>query len=461
MIEQEILELKIDTGEWAGQKYSIPLGALRTVGRERGADFVVEIDPTISRIHFEINFAQKPPQLRDRGSSNGTVLNGRKITQRETLNNGDTIRAGKTTFSVEMIQTESNDSRREPRERSSYAIEPPPVQMPSKPSPAARSETPAPLQEPGTDEVDPKQLETPSGFFDFPEQIQESSKDSDPLRSDFVFIDKQEEPRPVEIPLQKLREDGPVWIDPFPPEVEWPSDPVVEPMDENTDEEPYPSGIDLSDFDNYQSSSPIDESRKIVAKATPQSNVRAAPDNVGLRRYRLHKSPEIAYPSFLSSLFEQGEFLVVAHFRKIGKSNPSDLVPLELFPNAKTLDGLLPMAFLGDDWARFANHNLTRELVANDAIVTLLGRDCMSHARTLNQGALPGFSVADGFLGWFWPSQLKLMLTSSSDSSITNWFRNESLGLVFPNNPESCIDCIMHGPFGYDMESLGFDRTRS
>jgi pSer/pThr/pTyr-binding forkhead associated (FHA) protein len=461
LIEHEILELKIDTGNWAGQKYSIPFGALRTVGRERGADFIVEVDPTISRVHFEISFNQMPPQIKDRGSSNGTFLNGRKISQRESLQHGDIVRAGHTTFSIHVAPVVSNDFENDSHGQYSRPVEPLPVQSVSKSALEPGQEWPSLLPEPLIDEVEIEQVQGQHGDLVLPNKGVETSEETGSSGFSFDFIHEKDKPKPHEAAKQKAAsEDGPIWVEPF-PEVDDPlPEPWVDASDENPVEEPYPTGIDLSDFDNYESSSPSDGSRSVVANSSPQSKVRQHLDNTGLRRFRLHKSPEFAYPAFLRSIFEQCEFLVVAHFRKIGKSRPVELEPIELFPNVSPLDGVMPMAFFGDDWSRFADHSLTRELVANDAIVTLLGRDCVSLARILNQGALPGFSVADGFIGWYWPSQLKLMLNSSSDSSIANWFRSESLGLVFPNNPESCIDCIMYGQSNYDIESLGFDRTQ-
>lgn len=461
MIEQEILELKIDTGAWAGKKYSIPFGTLRTVGRERGADFVIEIDPTISRVHFEVDFNQKPPQLRDRGSSNGTALNGRKITKREPVRHGDTIKAGQTIFSIEMAPVIALDINENSHERSHFqdVIEPPPIQTPSRPSPVLGSYTSEPIQELNTDEIDLHQIPALSSPIESPKLPDNSTDRREGSGTPFVFVTAEDETRVNFSEPDSLPEGEPLWAGPFPPEMGWPSEPVEEPNYENTDDEAYPIGIDLTNFDSHKISPNADESRNIVVNSAHESKIRAL-DHTGLRRYRMHKGPEFAYPRFLKSLLEQGEFLVVAHFRKIGRAKPSELETIDLFPNGGQLDGLLPVAVLGDSWARFANERIASELVANDAIVTLFGRDCRSLARILNRGGLPGFSVADGFLGWYWPSQLKLMLESSSDGSITNWFQNQSIGLVYPNNPESCVDCIMHGPSDYDLESLGFDRTR-
>jgi pSer/pThr/pTyr-binding forkhead associated (FHA) protein len=462
LIENEILELKIESGDWAGQKYKIPLGQLRTVGRERGADFVVEVDPTISRIHFEINFNQTPPQIKDRGSSNGTFLNGRKISQRETLHHGDIVRAGHTTFSIDFSRAAPGDIENGSLGQFLHAIESPPLQSPSKSQPVPGPEGIGRLSEPLTDEVKIEHLQWQHGGLVLPDKGVETPEETGSLGSSFDFVRKKDLPTKLhEFPKQKIEsENGHAWDDLFPNA----NDPLLEslvgPLDENLDEEPYPVGIDLSDFDNYQSPGPSNGSRSKDVGSSSQSKDKSTFDNVGLRRYRLHKHPEFAYPMFLKSLFEHGEFLVVAHFRKIGKSRPVELEPLELIPMVSPLDELMPMAFLGDDWVRFADQSLTRELVANDAIVTLLGRDCVSLSRILNQGALPGFSVANGFIGWFWPSQLKLMLSSSNDSSIINWFQGESLGLIFPNSPESCIDCIMYGPSEYSLELLGFDQTQ-
>jgi hypothetical protein len=93
--------LQIRSGPLVGQ--TIRLGPGRTVraGRRPLADFVVE-DRHMSGVHFVVECDDKGCVLRDLGSSNGTLVNGRRVTT-ALLANGDMVVAGETTFSVQII----------------------------------------------------------------------------------------------------------------------------------------------------------------------------------------------------------------------------------------------------------------------------------------------------------------------------------------------------------------------
>ena len=64
-----------------------------TLGREAYND-VVLIDPEASRKHAQISFQAGRYVVEDLGSTNGTYVNGRKITSPTTLNRGDVIEIG-------------------------------------------------------------------------------------------------------------------------------------------------------------------------------------------------------------------------------------------------------------------------------------------------------------------------------------------------------------------------------
>ncbi len=54
-------------------------------------------DPELSRQHFEIAFKENAFVLRDLDSKNGTIVNGRRVTETQ-LNLEDQIHAGETNF---------------------------------------------------------------------------------------------------------------------------------------------------------------------------------------------------------------------------------------------------------------------------------------------------------------------------------------------------------------------------
>jgi pSer/pThr/pTyr-binding forkhead associated (FHA) protein len=83
----------------AGLTFRLLPGSLKTLGRAARADFVVDA-ALVSRVHcrFTLSSANEL-QLEDLGSTNGTFVNGQKVT-RTTLNDGDTLTVGRVQFVV-------------------------------------------------------------------------------------------------------------------------------------------------------------------------------------------------------------------------------------------------------------------------------------------------------------------------------------------------------------------------
>jgi len=81
-----------------GDRYPL-LGSLTTLGRDESADVVVD-DPGVSRRHSEIRVTTDGPHLvtsiRDLNSTNGTFVNGERITSQR-LQDGDRLTMGRTT----------------------------------------------------------------------------------------------------------------------------------------------------------------------------------------------------------------------------------------------------------------------------------------------------------------------------------------------------------------------------
>jgi pSer/pThr/pTyr-binding forkhead associated (FHA) protein len=76
-----------------------PTGA--TLGRSRQCDVVVN-DPNVSREHAEIRPRGGSWILNDLGSTNGSVLNGRRIDAPEVLKRGDEIELGTSVITFEL-----------------------------------------------------------------------------------------------------------------------------------------------------------------------------------------------------------------------------------------------------------------------------------------------------------------------------------------------------------------------
>ena len=82
-----------------GDRYPL-LSAITVLGRDNTADVILD-DPGISRRHTEIRVTSDGPHLvasiRDLGSTNGTFLNGERITSQH-LTDGDRVNVGRTTL---------------------------------------------------------------------------------------------------------------------------------------------------------------------------------------------------------------------------------------------------------------------------------------------------------------------------------------------------------------------------
>jgi hypothetical protein len=94
------LTLEISAGQERGRRLWLRPGQSMSVGRTERAEFVVA-DGQMSGLHFSLAFQSDQCRICDRESSNGTFVNGIPITE-AVLRHGDNIRAGQTTFSVQL-----------------------------------------------------------------------------------------------------------------------------------------------------------------------------------------------------------------------------------------------------------------------------------------------------------------------------------------------------------------------
>jgi len=85
--------LAIKEGPGVGRDHMLGPAAC-VVGRDAGADFVLE-DGSVSRKHFRVVQDGGAYFVEDLGSTNGTVVNGRK-SKRARLSDGDLIHVGAT-----------------------------------------------------------------------------------------------------------------------------------------------------------------------------------------------------------------------------------------------------------------------------------------------------------------------------------------------------------------------------
>jgi hypothetical protein len=94
---RDVARLQISQGNDAGQELEIRPGKTYTIGRAIDNDFVLT-DIAVSRKHFDLRFEDGAWVIVDRGSGNGTVVNGNLEDNPFMLANGDVIEIGNTVF---------------------------------------------------------------------------------------------------------------------------------------------------------------------------------------------------------------------------------------------------------------------------------------------------------------------------------------------------------------------------
>ena len=86
----------VDPNE-VGLTFRMLPGTLKTIGRAARADFVVDA-ALVSRVHCRLTLSDTDElELEDLGSTNGTFVNGRKITK-VLLSDGDKLTIGRVEF---------------------------------------------------------------------------------------------------------------------------------------------------------------------------------------------------------------------------------------------------------------------------------------------------------------------------------------------------------------------------
>src|SRR5690349_747236 len=92
------MQLVVQSGSEPGRIYEVA-GRKVVVGRQSGNDVVVP-DEQVSRKHAEIEERGGVLVVTDLNSSNGTFVNGTRISSPQTLRAGDTVQVGTTVLRV-------------------------------------------------------------------------------------------------------------------------------------------------------------------------------------------------------------------------------------------------------------------------------------------------------------------------------------------------------------------------
>jgi hypothetical protein len=91
--------LEAVAGPAAGRRIEVRAGSILRVGRTARADYALGEDAYLSSLHFAVECDGAQCRIRDLGSSNGTFVNGSRITE-QVVSQGDSVTAGGSTFTV-------------------------------------------------------------------------------------------------------------------------------------------------------------------------------------------------------------------------------------------------------------------------------------------------------------------------------------------------------------------------
>lgn len=91
-------QLVVVEGDQSGTAVSLDNGTV-TIGRDAGSTVVLK-DDYASNHHAEVTAARGGAQLRDLGSTNGTYVDGKKVTGTTTVSPGSRIQIGRTVLEI-------------------------------------------------------------------------------------------------------------------------------------------------------------------------------------------------------------------------------------------------------------------------------------------------------------------------------------------------------------------------
>jgi VWFA-related protein len=99
------IQLTVVAGKEHGRVDHVNLVEKSVIGRDKGCDVSFPDDTEMSGRHCELILAGAHIEVRDLGSTNGTLLNGARLVAEQRVEDGDLIRAGRTEFRINIGET--------------------------------------------------------------------------------------------------------------------------------------------------------------------------------------------------------------------------------------------------------------------------------------------------------------------------------------------------------------------
>ena len=92
--------LKTEEGGEPALTFRILPGNIRTIGRATGANFIVDAH-LVSRVHCQLTAGATELEVKDLDSTNGTFVNGQRISGTARLQAGDRLGVGRVDLLIE------------------------------------------------------------------------------------------------------------------------------------------------------------------------------------------------------------------------------------------------------------------------------------------------------------------------------------------------------------------------
>lgn len=415
------------SGASEGRTFSLEPNQCATFGRTTAATHCFEDDGHMSSIHFEVENFGTHAEIRDRGSTNGTWLNNQKVLA-EQLRDGDRLRAGKTTWSVELMRSGGAELPQPPQLSPDESVTYVPAVLPPAgyPTPPDTDRRPsAPARE------TPREAPAPA-------------------------------PKPLTPSLRKVDDQKRRPLNPF-DSFDFGNTPAPEP-------ERGPAAAAFggaASSPQREVSTPFEESSFALPAETPVvSSSPAATSGFAFFARRTSADAADALAVVLDSLAKRWSIQVVVHFQKIRSAPPGNSQGEPLFkwlPEANAFE-LSPIRLA---WNEVQADNATKSLLPRlcraDACVAFLGDSKLEVARQVDgmlEIGLEQFSEPGGFLPCFWPSSLTAMFDVHGIGGCKQLFGESILGAIYCSPwHRNYVLAAARGELASDLEDSGFAIT--
>src|ERR1700685_3202539 len=94
-----LVVLEAVAGPIQGRRIEVRAGSIVRLGRTAKSDYAIGEDSYLSGQHFAVEYDGSQCRVRDLGSSNGTFVNGDRVTE-TIVRDGDSLVAGGSTFTI-------------------------------------------------------------------------------------------------------------------------------------------------------------------------------------------------------------------------------------------------------------------------------------------------------------------------------------------------------------------------